>query len=106
VKNEAARHYRYMDMTVQAEALFECIERVIQTDLVAELNFLRNYDAAKAAIQSIVDLPDRLIDLFIRLCLQNNGVLSAAKRKSHFDMLTEDELNGMEKAVREIYLAK
>jgi fido (protein-threonine AMPylation protein) len=106
VKNETARHYRYMDLTVQAEALFEFIERVIQTDLVAELNFLRNYDAAKAAIQSIVDLPDRLIDLFIRLCLQNNGVLSAAKRKSHFDMLTEDELNGMEKAVREIYLAK
>jgi hypothetical protein len=50
-----------------------------------------------------VDLPDRLIDLFIQLCLQNNGRLSARKREAHFAFLTDDEMAGMENAVREGY---
>ena len=105
VLNETAGHYRYIDMTAQTEALFGFIEHVIDTDLVDELNFLRNYDAAKTALQEIVDMPDRLIDLFIRLCVQNNGVLSSAKRKSQFAMLTDDEVARMQKAVKEACLA-
>jgi hypothetical protein len=57
----------------------------------------------KQTIQEIVDMPDRLIDLFIQLCLQNNGRLSAMKRESHFGFLTDDELASMENAVQEGY---
>ena len=46
-------------------------------------------------------MPDRLIDRFIQLCLQNNGRLSAKKRASHFEFLTDDELAEMENAVRQ-----
>jgi hypothetical protein len=106
VHNETARLYRYIDMTAQAEALFAFIERVIETDLVDELTFLRNYDAAKRAIQDIVDMPDRLIDLFIRLCFQNKGVLSSAKRNSQFPMLTNDEVARMQAAVKEACLVE
>lgn len=101
VKNDTVRHYRHIDMTVQAEALFGFIERVIGTDLAAELRFLRNYDATKRALQEIVDMPDRLIDLFIRLCLQNKGVLSGTKRRSLFEKLTDDEVARMQAAVRQ-----
>ena len=45
------------------------------------------------------------IDLFLQLCLQNNGCLSAGKRESHFGFLTDDELADMENAVREGYAA-
>ena len=45
-------------------------------------------------------MPDRLIDLFIQLCLQNNGRLSTRKRESHFGLLTDSELAKMEDAVR------
>jgi hypothetical protein len=106
VHNETPRLYRYIDMTAQAEALFAFIERVIETDLVDELTFLRNYDAAKRAIQDIVDMPDRLIDLFIRLCFQNKGVLSSAKRNSQFPMLTNDEVARMQAAVKEACLVE
>ena len=67
VQNETALRYRFIDMTAQTEALFVFVERVIETDLVQELDFVRNYDTAKSALQAIVDMPDRLIDLFIRL---------------------------------------
>ena len=70
---------------------------------VEELDFLANYDKTKQAIQEIVDMPDRLIDLFIQFCLQNNGRLSARKRESHFGFLTDGELADMENAVREGY---
>jgi len=106
VQNESALHYHYIDMTAQAEALFLFVERVIETDLVRELEFLRNYDAAKSALQAIVDMPDRLIDLFIRFCVQNKGVLSTAKRKNHFSMLTDEEVAQMQLAIKESRLVE
>ena len=83
--------------------LFAFIEKTIDTELADELTFLAKYDRTKAAIQAIVDMPDRQIDLFIRFCLQNHGKLSAAKRASHFDFLTDDEATKMERAVRDAY---
>jgi len=103
VHNDTARWYRYIDMTPQAEALFRFIEQTIDTELVEELTFLANYDRTKAAIQEIVDMPDRKIDLFIRACLQNNGRLSARKRAGQFDFLTDDEVARMEQAVQAAY---
>lgn len=106
VHNDTAVWYRYIDMTPQVEALFAFIEKTIETELADELAFLANYDRTKASIQDIVDMPDRQIDLFIRFCLQNHGRLSAGKRKSHFNFLTDNEVTMMEKAVRDAYGAE
>jgi hypothetical protein len=103
VHNDTAAWYRYIDITPQAEALFAFIEQTIDTDLPNEMRFLVNYDRTKRAIQEIVDMPDRQLDLFIRLCLQNNGRLSARKRASHFGSLTDQEVARMEKAVQDSY---
>jgi len=103
VENETADYYRYIDFTAQAEALFEFIRETIEVELVQELQFLTNYDVTKRAIQAIVDMPDRLIDLFIRLCLQNHGKLSKRKRTEHFPMLSDEELGAMEDAVQQAY---
>ncbi len=103
VHNETAVWYRYMDMTHQAEALFRFIEQTIDTELAEELAFIANYDKTKKTIQEIVDMPDRQIDLFIRFCLQNNGRLSARKRNSHFDALSNEEIARMEQAVQSAY---
>ena len=103
IKNDTAIWYRYIDMTPQAEALFQFIDQTIDTELANELTFLANYDKTKKTIQKTVDLPDRQIDLFIRFCLQNNGRLSARKRSSHFDFLSDGEVSCMEQAVLAAY---
>ena len=103
VNNDTAVWYRFIDMTVQTEAMFAFIEKTIDTELVEELSFLANYDRAKSSIQNIVDMPDRQIDLFIRFCLQNRGKLSDRKQSSHFDFLTDDETEKMEQAVQSAY---
>ena len=103
VYNDTAHWYRYIDMTAQAEALHDFVVQTVENELVEELSFLANYDSTKKAIQDVIDMPDRLIDLFIRICLENNGRLSANKRKSHFDFLSDDELFSMENVIRENY---
>jgi hypothetical protein len=100
VHNDTAVWYRFIDMTAQVEALFAFIGKTIDTELNEELRFLASYDRARAAIQQTVDMPDRLIDLFIRFCLQNHGRLSARKRTSHFDSLTDEEVADMQRAVQ------
>lgn len=103
VRGDTASLFRYIDLTPQAEALFSFIERTIETELLGELDFLVNYDRTKAAIQAIVDMPDRRIDLFVRFCLQNSGRLSARKQGSHFQFLTEEEISAMEQAIQDVY---
>lgn len=103
VHNDTADWYRFIDVTPQAEALFAFIEKTIETELPDELAYLANYDRAKPAIQSIVDMPDRQVDLFIRFCLQNHGKLPATKRTSHFDFLSDDEVARMEHAVQDAF---
>ncbi|NTW99998.1 MAG: cell filamentation protein Fic, partial [Geobacteraceae bacterium] len=64
--------YAYIDMTAQAEALYDFIMKTIDEELREELDFLVSYDRVKSGIQDIVDMPDMKINLFIRLCLQNH----------------------------------
>lgn len=103
VRNETALWYRSIDMTAQVEALFRFIDTTIDTELAVELEFLARYDAATGAMKEVVDMPDRLVDLFIRFCLQNNGRLSPKKRRRHFPMLTDDEVAALEECVRAQY---
>ncbi len=99
VKNETGIHYKYIDMTAIAERLFGLIQDTIEKELVSELDFILDYDKAKLTIRDIVDMPDQLIDLFIRLCIENNGSLSKNKRKAKFEQLTNGEVAQMEECV-------
>lgn len=91
--------YRYFDATVMSEYLFKVIEETINVDIPAELDFLLRYEKAKKEMQTIVDMPDNKIDLFIQVCRQNDGVLSASKRKKFFSMLSDEEVDHLEKTV-------
>ena len=99
VHGETSRFYSYIDFTFICEQLYEFIENTVVDQLPAELNFLARYDAAKRSARSIVDMPDRLMDLFIKTCATNQGKLSKSKRKSHFSMLTDEEITSMEQKI-------
>ncbi len=90
-------------MTAIAERLFGFIQDTIENELVSELDFILDYDKAKFAIRDIVDMPDQLIDLFIRLCIESNGRLSKKKCKTRFEQLTDKEVAQMEGCVRKAF---
>jgi hypothetical protein len=97
--NEAAGTYRYPDLTLQVHYLLQAVEQTISTELVSEILFIRSYDAARAAIRDVVDMPGPRLNLLIKLLSQNRGVLSKAKR-TLFKELTDDELVDIECAYR------
>jgi hypothetical protein len=104
VRNETRDFYRYPDCTAIAETLFGFVDETIETELPTEIRFLQQYDEARRLMREVVDLPNRHADLFVRLCVQNTGTLSAAKRRmEEFAKLTASELNELEGAVRKAF---
>jgi len=55
---------------------------------------------AVKAMGDVVDMPDKLIDLFIKTALEQNGHISKAKKKSVFHMLKDSEVDALEEIVR------
>lgn len=100
VRNDTADLYRYYDATAIVEYLYQRVADTVRTDLKEELDFLAVFDRALAAVRNIVDMPDRKLSLFVRLCMQNAGRISASKRKAQFPELEDREVAEMQEAVR------
>lgn len=98
VENDTADLYRYFDATSLAEYLYDRVADTVAFDLTEELGFIAVYDRALTGVLDVVDMPDRRASLFVRLCMQNGGRLSANKR-CLFDELEDEEIRRMEDAV-------
>jgi hypothetical protein len=93
--------YRFPDLTVQAEATFGWLERAIEEELPAELDFLRQLDEIRERMREIIEMPDRKEQLFINVCRRNGGVLSARKR-AKFPELDDEVVRALEAVIREV----
>jgi Fic family protein len=102
---EASGSYRYPDLTRQAHYLLTAVEQTINTELVSEILFIRGYDRAKLAIREVIDMPDRRMDLLIKLLHQNKGVLSAKKR-SQFAEIDDEEMLRIQSVFAEAFDAE
>jgi len=91
--------YRFPDLTAQVIYLARTLDTCIREEFADELKFLSSFDAARVGVRDIVDVPDRRLDLFIKLVWQNKGRLGANKRDL-FAELTAEEIGRMEGAVR------
>lgn len=104
VENETADYYRYYDATKVVEYLFSVIEKTIQEDFINELDFIIAYSNTKSEIQDVIDLPDKLMDLFVKICLDNHYKMSKSKRSRFFSKLTDDEVIQLEKIISENFI--
>ncbi len=98
IQSDSKKCYSFIDFTFIAEQLYGFVNDTVTMQLPEELAFLIRYDRAKKALRDITDIPDRLIDLFIRVCRENKGHISKSKRKGAFVKLTDHEIERMEKA--------
>ncbi|QTD57298.1 Fic family protein [Parasphingorhabdus cellanae] len=103
VTNETADLYRYFDATPHAEFLYECVAQTIEIDLPKEAQFLQNYDRFDEAVQNIVDMPERLINLLFKFLEQNDGKFSERARSKEFAALSEAETKAIEKMYSDIF---
>lgn len=100
VTNDTGDLYRYFDATVFAEYLYDRVADTVRHDLKEELGFVAIFDRAFASVREIIDMPDRRASLFVRLCMQNGGRLSTAKR-SQFSELSDAEIEQLETQVQQ-----
>ncbi len=99
--NDTADFYRFFDATPHAEFLYSCVQKTIDVDLPSETAFLRNYDAFRSQVESIVEMPERTMDLLFRFLRQNRGTLSLRARANEFRALTDGEAARIERAYAE-----
>lgn len=98
VDEDTSSLYRFPDLTRMTEDLYRWVADTIQTDFRNELDFVVEFQKVRDEIRRIVDLPDRLLHLFVRLAVHNRGRISSAKR-SKFVQLTDAEVAAMEEVV-------
>ena len=103
VLNETSDYYRYFDVTKQAEFLFDCVNKTIETIIPQEVSYLKEYDEFKSWLDDKFEMPDKLVSLLVRFLEQNNGVLSNRSRTNEFAMLTTDEIKLVEKQYQTIF---
>ena len=56
-----------------------------------------------ASLNAYLHWPRNTLGLFIRLVHQNGGRISESKRRSHFDWMTDEELEESENLVRQAF---
>ncbi len=97
VINDTGDFYRYFDATPHVEFLYACIEKAIREDLPDEAEYLQRYDEFCRRVEAIVEMPERTIDLLFRFLQQNGGKLSKRARGGEFSMLTDREVEHVER---------
>jgi hypothetical protein len=80
------------------------VKKTIEEDLPRETAFLTSYDEFRSRVETLIDMPDRTIDLLFRLLQQNNGALSKRARTKEFAKLTDAEVTSMEQAYATSFL--
>lgn len=99
IGDDTSSLYRYPDLTRMAEDLYRWVTDTINTDFRSELDFVIEFQKLQEEIRRVVDLPDRLLRLFVRVAVHNGGKISNSKR-SKFDSLEDDEIAAMEEIVQ------
>lgn len=101
VTNETADFYRYIDCTELCRITIDFIGETIESELPEELSYLMKYDEIRERMREVVELPDRIANLFVSLCWQNGGKLSKRKRElPEFQPLTDKEIAALEQIVQ------
>ena len=88
--------YRYYDLTLQVEFLYECIEDTIEHIIPDELDYFEKYDKMTQYVNTFLSLPDTTVDLLIKFLSQNDGKLSKNKREKEFDELSNEDVSMIE----------
>jgi hypothetical protein len=101
VLSDTGDFYRFFDATPHAEFLYACVQKTIDEDLPAETDFMRRYDRFRQTVDSLLDMPERSIDLLFRFLNQHRGRLSRRARDGEFAKLTDDEASRVETIYRD-----
>jgi hypothetical protein len=103
VLNDTMDFYRFFDATPHAEFLYACVQQTIEQELPNETKFLEDFDRFRAAVEAVVDMPQRTLDNLFGFLRQNGGRLSRRAREREFAALTDEEVRSIENAYEDAF---
>ena len=99
INNDIDYLYRYPDFTDHVLFLYKMMEASISKDLMQEVMYIVKFDVVKKAIEKLYDVPNKELNLFIQLALQNNGKIGKKKRKRFGAWINEASLQALEEII-------
>ena len=106
VLNDTVYYYRFLDITKQAEFLYDCVHDTIENIIPKEITYLTNYDEFKSYLDDEFEMPDKIVALLVRFLDQNAGELSNRAREKEFRSLTDSEVVEIERNYQSIFNTK
>lgn len=103
ILNETRDLYQYLDLTKNAEFLYQVVKETIEVNLPLELEELKKYDKAKEALSQYIEMPEGTLSLLINVIKDNSFKLSKSKKTKFFERLTEKEIQDIEMIIKEAY---
>ena len=104
VTNDTMDYFRYFDCTQQAIYLFKCIEDTIEKIIPNEINYLKQFDTFKEAIEENLEIPDSKVKLLANLLSNNtDNKLSKKKWESQFQLLSKEDVKLIERIYKESF---
>ena len=102
INNDINYLYRYPDLTDHVLFLYKMMEASISEDLRQEIVYIVKFDAVKKAVEKLHDMPNKELNLFIQLALQNDGKIANKKRKRFYGWVDEENLLNLEGIIFDI----
>lgn len=90
--------YRYWDATACVEFMFLAVEQALKTKLVQESDYLMHYDAVYQQVDSEFDVAAKDLASLVMHCLQQNGRISANRRKQFRHSVPAEVFDAIEAA--------
>lgn len=103
VVNDTKDLYGHFDASHQAAFITDRIGYTLDRSIPEEVESIVKRDRMVDEMRYVVDMRPERIDFFAKLVMQNKGVLSKAKRDKVFPELDDDQVQGMEAVIRDVY---
>ena len=103
ILNETIDYYRYFDLTIQTEFLYDCVQDTLENIIPQEVDYLAKYDEFKTYLDEVYEMPDDMVSLLVRFLEQGEGELSKRALKKEFSALKEPEIKNIQQQFAEIF---
>lgn len=96
--------YKYWDATKCVEFGYKMAEQALEVELRNETEFLERYDKVLKKVDQKFDVRGSTLSSLVRLCLDNENVISKNRRKQFVGRVPENAFDFIEQCAKEVSL--
>ncbi len=84
--------------------MYYCVNDNLKRVISDEIKYLQAFNRFKKQIENSFDMPDSMIVILVSFLEQNNSKLSNRAKSKEFSLLSDQEVNDIEKIYKELFV--